>query len=34
MVVQSKGDRYEFRFKPWGAACRAFTVLLAQKQKA
>ncbi len=34
MVVQSKGDRYEFRFKPWGAACRAFSVLLAQKQRA
>ena len=34
MVVQSNGDRYEFRFKPWGAACRAFSVLISQKKKA
>ncbi|MDX1535120.1 MAG: hypothetical protein R3291_05825, partial [Thermoplasmata archaeon] len=32
MVVRSEGDRYEFRFRPWGAACRAFSVLISQKQ--
>lgn len=34
MVVNSNKDRYEFRFKPWGAACRAFSVLINQKQRA
>ncbi len=34
MVVQSNGDRYEFRFKPWGAACRAFSVLISQRKRA
>ena len=34
MVVQSNRDRYEFRFKPWGAACRAFSVLISQRKKA
>jgi hypothetical protein len=34
MIVQSNGDRYEFRFKPWGAACRAFSVLISQRQRA
>lgn len=34
MFVKSNGDRYEFRFKPWGAACRAFSVLLSQKKRA
>ncbi len=27
-LVESGGRRYEFRFKPWGAACRFFSVLL------
>ncbi|MFQ5907882.1 MAG: hypothetical protein ACE5JE_03510 [Thermoplasmata archaeon] len=33
LVVRSEGERYEFRFKPWGAACRAFGVLLSQKRR-
>lgn len=27
LVVQDEAARYEFRFKPWGAACRFFSVL-------
>jgi hypothetical protein len=33
LVVQSDDGRYEFRFRPWGAACRFFSVLL-QKEAA
>lgn len=34
MVVRSEAERYEFRFRPWGAACRAFSVLIGQKERA
>lgn len=34
LVVRSSGDRFEFRFRPRGAASRAFSVLLAQRQRA
>ncbi|MFQ5838380.1 MAG: hypothetical protein ACE5HJ_06320 [Thermoplasmata archaeon] len=33
LVIQSEDRRYEFRFRPWGAACRFFSVLL-RKQEA
>ncbi|MFQ6012121.1 MAG: hypothetical protein ACE5LS_00535 [Thermoplasmata archaeon] len=34
MVVRSDAERYLLRFRPWGAACRAFSVLLRQKRRA
>lgn len=33
IFVRHGKERVEFRFKPWGAACRAFSVLI-QQQKA
>lgn len=33
LMVESEDGRYEFRFRPWGAACRFFSVLL-QRQEA
>lgn len=33
MFVESGEEHYEFRFRPWGAACRAFSVMLRQQSQ-
>lgn len=33
-LVDDEEGRYEFRFRPWGAACRFFSVLLRKEEQA
>lgn len=32
-VVKSDEKRYEFRYRPWGAACRFFSILLRKEEQ-
>jgi hypothetical protein len=32
LVVASEDGKYEFRFRPWGAACRFFSILLRKEE--
>lgn len=34
LVVRDHKGKYEFRFKPWGAACRFFSVMLRKEEQA